>query len=60
MTGSKLHICIDCGWYYDPKKGVPMGGIPEGTQFEKVPEGWNCPICHVGKDRFKTAGEEEM
>jgi len=45
--------CIACGYIYDPAVGDPDSGIPPGTPFDKLPEGWVCPLCGVGKDRFE-------
>ena len=36
--------CNICGYIYDEEK--------EGTQFDKLPESWVCPMCGVGKDDF--------
>lgn len=46
------YICTNCGYIYDPEKGDPANGVPEGTAFEDLPEGWVCPICYVGVDGF--------
>jgi len=43
-VGNK-YICIVCGHIYDEAK--------EGIKFEDLPEDWICPICGVGKDKFK-------
>jgi rubredoxin len=45
--------CIACGYIYDPEKGDPQGGIEPGTPFEKLPDGWLCPVCGVPKDMFE-------
>ncbi|MBN2807611.1 MAG: flavin reductase [Prolixibacteraceae bacterium] len=47
------HICIICGYTYDPAVGEPSLGIPPGTAFEDLPEEFTCPICSAGKDYFK-------
>ena len=44
-------ICDVCGWIYDPAVGDPHSGIP-GTEFEDIPDDWECPECGVGKDDF--------
>ena len=44
--------CTVCHYIYDPATGDPDGGISPGTQFEKLPDGWVCPVCGVGKDKF--------
>jgi flavin reductase (DIM6/NTAB) family NADH-FMN oxidoreductase RutF/rubredoxin len=45
--------CIICGWVYDPAVGDPDGGIAPGTPFEKIPDGWVCPMCGAGKSDFE-------
>jgi rubredoxin len=39
--------CSVCGYEYDEKA--------EGTQFEKLDDDWNCPICNAPKDAFEKA-----
>ncbi|MDO4482565.1 MAG: rubredoxin [Bacillota bacterium] len=41
-----------CGYVYDPAKGDPENGVAPGTPWEKLPEGWVCPICELDKDSF--------
>jgi rubredoxin len=48
----KKYVCGVCGYIYDPAKGDPDNGVPPGTPFEKLPAGWVCPECGVGKDEF--------
>ena len=45
--------CSVCGYIYDPALGDPDSNIPPGTPFEKLPEGWNCPICGATKAEFE-------
>ncbi len=45
--------CVVCGYIYDPETGDPDGGIPAGTPFEQLPEGWVCPVCGATKDMFE-------
>ncbi len=45
--------CTVCDWIYDPTIGDPDGGIAPGTPFEKIPDGWVCPVCGAGKDMFE-------
>jgi len=45
--------CIPCGYIYDPVGGDPDGGVPPGTPWESVPDGWVCPVCGVGKSEFE-------
>jgi flavin reductase (DIM6/NTAB) family NADH-FMN oxidoreductase RutF/rubredoxin len=47
------HVCIICGYTYDPAVGEPSLGIPPGTAFEDLPEEFTCPICSAGKEYFK-------
>ncbi|HAV19912.1 MAG TPA: rubredoxin, partial [Firmicutes bacterium] len=32
--------------------GDPDGGLPPGTKYEDIPDGWQCPICGAAKDQF--------
>ena len=45
--------CVVCNYIYDPAKGDPESGATPGTAFEKLPDGWVCPECGVGKDQFE-------
>jgi flavin reductase (DIM6/NTAB) family NADH-FMN oxidoreductase RutF/rubredoxin len=45
--------CSVCGYIYDPDLGDPDGGIKPGTPFEKLPDGWVCPVCGASKDQFE-------
>ncbi len=49
--------CMVCGYIYDPQVGDPDDGIPPGTDFENLPEDWNCPICGASKDLFEKLEE---
>ncbi|WP_372773275.1 flavin reductase [Mangrovibacterium sp.] len=51
--GEKPHVCMICGFVYDPEKGDPSMGIPPGTPFDDLPDDYKCPICNAGKDYFK-------
>nr|WP_275656069.1 MULTISPECIES: rubredoxin [Erysipelotrichaceae] len=42
-----------CGYIYDPEKGDPEHGVPAGTPWEKVPDTWTCPVCHLPKSAFQ-------
>ncbi|MEG1857846.1 MAG: rubredoxin [Pseudoflavonifractor sp.] len=46
------YVCNLCGYIYDPADGDPENGVAPGTPFEKLPEGWVCPLCGAGKDEF--------
>jgi flavin reductase (DIM6/NTAB) family NADH-FMN oxidoreductase RutF/rubredoxin len=48
--------CQVCGYIYDPAKGDPDGNIPPGTPWEKLPDGWVCPVCGAAKSEFKKIG----
>jgi rubredoxin len=54
MTMNKWK-CTICGYVYDPADGDEDNGIPPGTPFEQLPDGWVCPICGAGKDMFEEA-----
>lgn len=45
--------CTVCGWIYDPAAGDPDGGVAPGTPFEKIPDGWVCPVCGADKSAFE-------
>jgi rubredoxin len=48
----QLWICEACGLIYDPRDGDPDGGIPPGTAFADIPDGWECPVCGARKRDF--------
>jgi rubredoxin len=48
----KKHVCIVCGYVYDPAAGDPDNGAAPGTDFSKVPHDWVCPVCGAGPDQF--------
>ncbi|AFT99225.1 rubredoxin [Nocardia brasiliensis] len=49
---AELWICVTCGMIYDPAEGDPDGGIPPGTAFADIPDGWVCPTCGARKSDF--------
>ncbi len=49
------YVCDICGYVYDPAEGDSDGGVAAGTPFDKLPEGWVCPVCGVGTDSFSPA-----
>ncbi len=51
----KKYRCSVCGYIYDPENGDPDNGVEPGTDFEKVPDDWTCPICGASKDQFEPA-----
>ncbi len=52
-TNGKRYQCLACNFIYDPALGDPDGGIPPGTNFEDIPDGWMCPVCGATKDMFE-------
>ena len=48
----KKYVCNVCGYVYDPEAGDPDNGVPAGTAWEDVPEGWLCPVCSMPKEEF--------
>ena len=42
-----------CGYVYDETTGDPEHGIPAGTKWEDLPEGFTCPICSMNAEDFK-------
>ena len=48
--------CMVCGYIYDPQEGDSDGGIPPGTPFEELSDGWVCPVCGAPKDQFEKLG----
>ena len=49
----RVAICQVCGWIYEEDEGLPREGIPPGTPFEDLPEGWACPECNANKSLFE-------
>jgi rubredoxin len=45
-------VCDVCGYVYDPAKGDPDGGVVPGTEFDKIPDDWVCPVCGATKESF--------
>lgn len=45
--------CSVCGNVYDPAKGDPTQGIPQGTPFANLPETWVCPECGSPKSMYR-------
>ncbi len=50
------YTCQICGHVYDPEKGEPQDNIPPGSDFSKVPESWQCPVCGASKGKFARSG----
>ncbi len=51
----KKYRCNICGYLYDPRAGDPDNGVPPGTAFEDLPDGWVCPVCGAPKSEFSPA-----
>ena len=52
----KTYVCSVCGYVYDEAKGIPGSGIPAGTRWEDLPDGWVCPLCGAAKGAFREQG----
>jgi len=48
----KKYICDVCGYEYDPAAGDPDNNVAIGTDFDKIPADWVCPVCGAGKSDF--------
>lgn len=46
------YICSQCGYIYSPGEGDPLNGVPPGTPFDALPEGWVCPMCYAEPEMF--------
>ena len=53
QSSAEPHVCLICGYTYDPQAGDPSMGIPPGTPFEDLPDDYKCPICNAAKEYFK-------
>lgn len=51
-SDSEKYKCLLCGHIYDPAEGDPEGKIPAGTEFNDIPDSWQCPICGADKGSF--------
>jgi rubredoxin len=52
-TDAEAHECPLCGFIYDAADGAPDDGIPPGTAFQDLPDGWTCPNCDAAKTEFE-------
>lgn len=50
--------CELCGYIYNSEKGCPENGIDAGTDFEDLPEDWQCPLCGANKEDFEMMSED--
>ena len=55
--GMESYKCKVCGYVYDPVKGDAVAGVDPNTPWAKVPEGYVCPLCGVGKDQFEAVAQ---
>lgn len=55
----KKYRCTVCEYIYDPEAGDPENGIPAGTAFEDLPEGWLCPFAARAK-RFSSRSKSNL
>ena len=53
-----IYACELCGYEYNTTVGDPTHGIPEGTEFEDLPESFECPLCGAAKEDFERMREE--
>lgn len=53
------YVCALCGYEYDVETGLPECGIPEGTEFEDLPEDFECPLCGASLDEFEPVNEDD-
>ena len=55
----KIYACELCGYEYDPNKGDEENDILPQTDFEDLPDGWECPLCGASKDDFEAVESED-
>jgi len=51
--------CNGCGYIYDLYEGDPDNGIEPGTEFEELPDYWECPECGASRMKFELFEVEE-
>jgi rubredoxin len=44
--------CGLCDYVYDERQGDPLQGIPPGTPWTELPDGWCCPECGLSGTEF--------
>lgn len=54
MIGTGEATCKGCGYEYSPRKGDPEYPVSPGTQFQKLPDDWQCPTCGADKKLFES------
>ena len=55
----KIYVCELCGYEYNSKIGDDEHGIEQGTDFEDLPDSWECPLCGASKDDFEAVEAED-
>jgi len=55
----RKYWCRICGYEYNPQKGDPDFGVPPGTAFADLPDGWTCPVCGASKRYFEPTEPDE-
>ncbi|MGM9643787.1 MAG: rubredoxin [Eubacteriales bacterium] len=55
----KIYVCELCGYEYNSKIGDDEHGIEQGTDFEDLPDSWECPLCGASKDDFEAVELED-
>jgi rubredoxin len=56
----RRYKCRFCNYVYSPLRGEPHNGIPEGTEFDDLPDTYVCPVCgYQGKGKIGKWGFEE-
>lgn len=54
------YICTYCNIYtYDDQKGDSESGLVPGTEPDRFPPGWVCPICGQPREYMQSISEEE-
>ena len=56
----KSDVCSICGYMYDEAKGSPDTGVPAGTRWADLSEGWVCPLCGASKAEFHPVDESKQ
>ncbi|MGL6269166.1 MAG: rubredoxin, partial [Chitinophagaceae bacterium] len=51
-TVAVMHQCKHCLTVYDAKYGEPENSIDPGTDFNKLPPDYQCPLCESPKEDF--------
>ncbi len=46
------YVCMYCGYVFDEEAGDEAHNIAPGTKLADMPDDWDCPECHQGKDAF--------